>query len=72
MTNSKALYEIVEGGRYGSARGQSFDAFIGGMVLIAVTVAVLSTEAKFADWTPIFERIEWVCAVIFAVEYSSQ
>lgn len=72
MTNSKALYEIVEGGRYGSARGQSFDAFIGGMVLIAVTVAVLSTEAKFADWTPIFERIEWVCAVIFAVEYSGR
>lgn len=69
ITSSKTLYEIVEGGRYGSARGQAFDAFIGAAVLIAVSIAVLSTEAKFSDWLPTFERIEWVCAIIFAFEY---
>ncbi len=69
ITGSKGLYEIVEGGRYGSARGQGFDAFIGVVVLIAVTVTILSTEAKFADILPIFDRIEWACFVIFLVEY---
>jgi len=68
----KGLYEIVEGGHYGSARGQLFDAFIGVVVLVAVTVTVLSTEPKFADLLPTFERIEWACVVIFLFEYVSR
>jgi voltage-gated potassium channel len=69
IARSKAVYEIVEGGRFGSARGRAFDAFIGSAVLIAVASAVLSTDAVFADWLPTFDRIEGACAVIFAVEY---
>jgi voltage-gated potassium channel len=42
---------------------------IGAAVLIAVTVTVLSTEAKFADVTQLFDRIKWVCVLIFMIEY---
>ena len=60
----QGLYEIVEGGRYGSPRGHVFDAVIGAAVLIAVSAVILSTEKYFADFTPVFERIELVCFVI--------
>lgn len=65
----QGLYEIVEGGRYGSPRGHVFDAVIGAAVLIAVSAVILSTEKYFADFTPVFERIELVCFVIFLAEY---
>ncbi len=66
---ARRVYEIVEGGRHGARLGHWFDSFLGLVILLATGVAIASTEPGIEPWQPLLTGLEWLCTVIFAVEY---
>jgi voltage-gated potassium channel len=63
-------FEILETGRRGDRVSRAFNIFIVTLILANVTGAVLVTAPSInAAWGPAFDRFDWACVVIFAVEY---
>jgi len=66
---SRALYNMVEGGRYGVPLGRAFDIFIGIVVVAYVGMALIGTDPRLARHGRAIAVFEAVVAFIFALEY---
>lgn len=66
---SKALYAMVEGGRYGAPTGRAFDIFVALVVVFSVGMAVIGTDARLTRHLDVFRVFEAGCAFVFAFEY---
>ena len=66
---SRALYKMVEGGRYGVPLGRAFDIFIGLVVVFAVGVALLGTEPRMGWHMGVIGVFETAGAFVFGFEY---
>jgi voltage-gated potassium channel len=66
---SRALYQMVEGGRYGVPLGRAFDIFTAMVVVAYVAMAVIGTEPRMMRYNRAVGVFETVCAFLFALEY---
>jgi voltage-gated potassium channel len=66
---NRALYNMVEGGRYGVPLGRAFDIFIGIVVVAYVGMALIGTDPRIERHGRAIAVFEAVCAFIFALEY---
>jgi len=66
---SRALYNMVEGGRYGVPLGRAFDIFIAIVVIAYVGMALIGTDPRLGRHDRAIGVFEAVCAFIFALEY---
>ncbi|MGQ0676371.1 MAG: hypothetical protein ACT4N4_09865 [Rhodospirillales bacterium] len=66
---SRALYNLVEGGRYGVPLGRAFDIFIGIVVVAYVGMALIGTDPNLGRHGRVIGLFETVSAFVFALEY---